>query len=302
MRVDPSLSPDDQAVEWLVHLHSGHADGRARAAYHAWRKADPAHEQAARAAETLWLSLGHTGAARHHRAARRVWSVRPMAAALAAAMAFLAVLWSWPPAGDYRTTVGERREVALSDGSRVSLNTDTVLDVRFTEGERRVELRRGEAVFQVAKDSRRPFLVVSQGVVAQALGTVYGVRRVDDLTRVAVLEGVVKVSGGGTALTLTAGQKTSLGDDGGGVAQSGDVAAETAWLRGKLIVNNMPLGQVMRQLGRHRQGLILVTGDVRDMPVSAVLDLDDDDALYAALEGAFGVKVSRLPLLTLIRR
>lgn len=308
MPVDPSLSADDQAMEWLIHLHSGRARSESWAAYDRWRAAAPEHEQAARAAETMWQALAQTQAAQDHRAAASPASARrrrpsPLfpAGALAAALACVVLLRSLPPAADYHTGVGERRVVVLPDGSRVTLNTDSALDVHYTDGERRVDLRHGEALFQVAKDPTRPFQVRTDDARARALGTVYDVRNLDGATQVAVVEGVVRVEtrDGAAPVTLSAGQKLATGS---AAASPGEVAAETAWQRGKLIVNNMPLHQVMAQLNRYRQGIIVVTGAVRDMPISAVLDLDDDAANDAALVSAFGLRVLRLPYLTLIRR
>jgi transmembrane sensor len=130
-------------------------------------------------------------AALHTRPPRR----RFLAVAASALMVALAGgLW-WQSARYplYSTDIGERRSITLSDGSTVDLNARSKLRVEFSKNERRVELLDGQALFQVAKDKNRPFIVASGEATVRAVGTQFDVYRKDSGTTVTVLEGRVAV-------------------------------------------------------------------------------------------------------------
>src|ERR1700734_2214440 len=106
-----------------------------------------------------------------------------------------ALFWyAHPRSHDFETATGEQRTFELEDGSVVSLNTHFRVAVRLTAHVREVRLVRGEALFHVAHDPSRPFLVSTDDAVVQAVGTQFDVYRRDDGTVVAVLEGRVNVT------------------------------------------------------------------------------------------------------------
>src|SRR5690606_20728867 len=121
--------------------------------------------------------------------------VPAVAAALAASLviALGGVWWLTEVRGAYATRPGEQKVATLKDGSRIALNTDTRLDVRFDAGRRRIRLDRGEAMFEVAHDADRPFVVVAGDTRVQALGTVFIVRRTGDDVVVTLVKGRVAV-------------------------------------------------------------------------------------------------------------
>lgn len=129
---------------------------------------------------------------------------RFLAAAAAIVLSIGAVAW-WNAEQHplYATDVGERRSITLADGSTVDLNARSRLRIDFSKNERRVELLAGQALFQVAKDSTRPFIVASGTATVRAVGTQFDVYRKDSGTTVTVLEGRVAVysttPGGGSA-------------------------------------------------------------------------------------------------------
>jgi transmembrane sensor len=116
------------------------------------------------------------------------------AASLAFALVIAGAVWwqahSYP---QYSTDIGERRSITLADGSTVDLNARSQLRVEFSDRERRVELLDGQALFQVAKDKARPFIVHSGDATVRAVGTQFDVYRKDSGTTVTVLEGRVAV-------------------------------------------------------------------------------------------------------------
>jgi transmembrane sensor len=123
--------------------------------------------------------------------------------ALAASCAAIVIAAAWPlisPRGQtIQTERGERREVALSDGSVIAVDPETRLRVRFEEHTRRVFLDRGRALFRVAKNPDRPFLVQADGTTVRAVGTAFGVERQEQGIMVTVAEGKVAVFQTGSA-------------------------------------------------------------------------------------------------------
>lgn len=95
---------------------------------------------------------------------------------------------------DYHTEAGKQITVALTDGSEVTLNTDTALNVVYTARERRIHLLHGEAYFKVAHNKNRPFIVSNGATETQAVGTAFTVKQSGDNVQVLVSEGTVKVS------------------------------------------------------------------------------------------------------------
>ncbi|HYE37039.1 FecR family protein [Methylocaldum sp.] len=124
---------------------------------------------------------------------------------------------------DFRTAKGEIRAVLLPDGSRATLNADSAVALRFEDSVRRIELLRGEAFFEVAKDTARPFVVASGEGETKAVGTTFTVRQSKEKTEVAMLEGVVEASTVRQRLSLKAGQVASLQPDGQIVLRNGGI-------------------------------------------------------------------------------
>ena len=326
----------DEAIERLVHLRSGRATEADRAAFAAWRRRSPAHDAAAREAESLWHDLAETPTAAAHsearareetggspdrsscgpteryraRLARRAVLTGGLAASAAAIVVGSGAIG--PVSGvfaDYATRVGARREVALPDGSTAVLNSATALSLAYSPGERRLVLHAGEALFDVAADAARPFVVAAASGEIRALGTVFSVRHESDTIRVMVSEGTVEVrseGGRGDPKQVAARQQTTFDTQGIAAPTSLDVAAATAWVRGKLIFNKRPLAEVVAELERYQAGrIVILDKKLESLEVSGVFDLGDPDggpgAALGTLERILRVRVVRLPLLTLIR-
>jgi transmembrane sensor len=309
-----NLALSDEAIAWIVRLGSGTATDADRAAFAAWRARSPAHAEAAAEAAAIMEDIGQTrtaddyrevGAAIRHRP-QRISRRRVLAggAAAAAVVGLSASGRLGPPSAlwsDYATGIGGRKRVELPDGSVAWLNTASALSVDYSALERRLTLHAGEALFQVAKDKARPFIVKSGAGEARALGTIYAVRRHTAIDEVVVTEGTVEVRAGSKAVRLIAGQRVAYGDGILGAVDAVDAAAATAWSRGKLIFNHRPLGEVADELARYQYGSVIVRGEnLRRLEVTGVFDLDDPAALLRAVAGTVKVPVLRLPLLTII--
>jgi transmembrane sensor len=160
--------------------------------------------------------------------------------------------------GRIATERGEVRRVALEDGSTVSINGNSVLQVRFDEMRRHVVLRRGEASFQVAHNSERPFVVTADDVTVTAVGTEFAVGLTGKDVAVTVAEGVVKLQRGSASGEQ---QEQYLRHNEQFVAAStgprrarldpGEVNRRLAWRDGLLVFEGQPLGVAAEEVNRH---------------------------------------------------
>ena len=232
-------------------------------------------------------------------------------AALAAGVLVAAVgalFWyAHPRFHDFETVTGEQRTFELEDGSVVSLNTHSRVAVRLAAHAREVRLLRGEALFHVAHDPSRPFLVSTDDAVVQAVGTQFDVYRRDDGTVVAVLEGRVKVTtaapapaASGSAAAPVAGRSApraaavrSLGasqeaqvSHGGSVSirEVNNVSDTVAWRERRLIFHDQTLEQIVGEFNRYRTHRIRLEGSgVSERVYTGVFDADDADSLLQVL-------------------
>ncbi|MHC2144737.1 FecR family protein [Pseudomonas sp. 210_17 TE3656] len=280
----PLSDLSDDALDWQVLLHSGNASEADRVRYQRWRQLSPAHTEAAREAEALWGDLGQTQAAAQLTAAaprRRRWGSALAASVVLALVGYGG--WQQAPAllADYRTSVGQQQRITLADGSQVLLNSGSALSVDFSDGQRRLMLKAGEALFEPASDPR-PFVVEAGGESVQGSGAVFSVRRDGSHNRVVIAKGEAQL--GERRLQATA-----------------DAGALTAWQRGKLIFNGKPLREVLAELERYQHGRIVLSDQqLGAMQVSGVFDLNDPQGLLRTLEQRYALKVTYLPWLAVV--
>ncbi len=204
---------------------------------------------------------------------------------------------------DYRSGVGQRRDVQLADGSLLILNTDSAVDVRFSAGERKLVLRAGEILVETASRRQaragadsRPFLVETEQGSVQALGTRFTVRRRGDATEVVVLEDAVAVRAAQAPrrpVTLRAGQRLSFTAADIGPAQAADDTA-AAWRDGSIVAGDWPLGRLVAELARYRPGRLVCDPAVAQLRVSGAFPVGDTDKALAVLAASLPVRISRL--------
>ena len=199
----------------------------------------------------------------------------------------------------YRTGVGERRVVKLADGSRITLNTASTVELAFSDKARRVRLVRGEALFEVAHDASRPFLVDAGSARFRALGTAFNVRLRPDVVELTVTQGVVGVVAEAGRAETTVSAKIAAG--GGAVVRSGAVAPtalddqhlrqRTAWQEGVLEFDGESLAQVVGEFNRYRQKPIVI-GDARleALRMGGRFEVDEADKFLAALTSSFPIE------------
>lgn len=290
-----------QAAHWLMRLHGGGASSAEQQACRQWRAASGEHERAWQRVQRVQEKLGLLPADlamgtlnRERRTALKHLLILAMLVPTGY-LGYRQLPWQgW--SADYRTAVGERRQVQLADGSLVHLNTDSAIDVRFSPEQRLIVLLRGEILISSGADpeapSRRPLRVRSDQGLMQALGTRFAVRQLDAETALAVFDGKVRASpgqaapqiiGAGEQVRFTAAHISPVRP-----AQPQDIT----WTEGQLIADDLPLKDFLGELSRYRHGLLRCAPDAAALRISGGFQLDNTDAILTALPSTLPVQVS----------
>lgn len=315
----PDSAVDEQAAYWAARLDGGVLEASERAALDAWLEKSPAHRAAlsdycqfsADLEEQLPV-LVSTGAVKMPATSRpsRRWFTFPRFASmtLAAAAAVAVATWVARPTSQIENianAVAQRSSHTLADGTRIELNGHTSLRFENTKTERRVRLAGGEALFLVAKDHTRPFIVETPSGSVRVTGTTFNVRNdtaAATSLEVTVVEGSVDVrpidgptSQSEAPYSLTAGHQLSAGAKGVNVRQlTPDAVTDAlAWREGRVVCVDTPLHEVVARFARYHGRRIVVDPKVANEPVGGIHGLDDFDAFANALELALPVTVTR---------
>ena len=323
-------STTQQASDWVALLASEDASAEDRERCAAWLKEDPANQTAFdelnhtlsrvvamgdrfRGSVARGDSVAVADNASSSRAGNpgRKWFVGTAAALLVGTVG--AVMWVQAPKGTvYDTDVGQQMTFTLSDRSTVQLNTDTELLVRFTDDTRSIELRRGEAFFDVAHDSNRPFVVEAGLGSIQAVGTGFVVRVDRDLVEVTVTEGIVELkhesrnsvefsepddpAGAMPVAKLSEGYRVEYDRRVGSpaVVAPEELDRALAWLQGLMIFEDQTLEEVLQEVGRYTETrLIIADSTLTELRVGGAFRSDDLEALLEFLEKGLDISVNR---------
>lgn len=302
-----------QAIGWQMRDGTGNSANRDDAEFKAWLNAHPDH---ARAWRQLGMLDAELQAARGH-AVRKVLTQRgrgsagkrALSAVLPALMLAMALgIWhQYQPLpdllADEHTVVGERKRVVLPDQTIVHLNTSTAIDLAFDSRRRELRVLKGEVEIETSHANpaeNRPFVVTTEDGSMRALGTRFVVRRMADqgtllsVTQSAVLAWPADCGNDDAdcdaARRIEQGQAVLLQKDG----LAGQTAANSqvdAWKDGMLVVENMRLADVVRELARYRFGHVQVADAIADLEVSGTFPLDDSDLALSSLVAALPVRL-----------
>ena len=302
----------DAAARWFVRLQAPAMSVEERQRFEAWLDEHPNHRDEIQLLQGIWSAtdllpkerlraLCEPPAKRPSRRPLLRYAVAAGLFAVALGLGLFSGLSSSTDySGEYATAFGERRHIALPDGSVIDLNSRSRVRIQFAHRQRRVELAEGEALFTVEHDAGRPFTVDAGNGQVTVTGTRFDVRRDADKTRVAVEQGSVKVQGRDAPRTqyvsLTPGLGTQI-DAQGKVATPYAVNAEalTAWRDGKLVFNNAPLKEVAEEVSRYRATPLRVgSAAVGNLRLTSVFRSDNPEALLKALPNILPVAVRTL--------
>ncbi|MGJ7551013.1 FecR domain-containing protein [Pseudomonas alloputida] len=283
------------AARWLALLESGEASSADLQRLAQWRASSSLHESAWQKAlllrerfsqlpsELAMATLGRPDASRRAllKQALGIAALVPTAWLLSRQLP----LEAW--IADMHTAVGERRQMTLSDGTALKLNTDSAVNIDLKAG--RIRLVRGEVAISVPETVNLS-LQVPFGQVAIS-GAEVCVRMFDEACRVMVLRGVATLQPlRGTAITLQAGQQASLVATGlGSVSAVDDLLL--GWRDGVLRLDDRPLGDLLHELRRYRPGLLRWAPELESLRVTGTFRLDDTDRVLALLAASLPLEV-----------
>ncbi len=249
----PSSSARDQAAAWFVRQENHPLTGQEKALFEQWLNSDPLHREEFQAIQRMWRELdGLQGLATHNKkATKRRWP-HALAASLLIGVCTGLFVFLYDP-NSYQTDKGEQLRLRLADHSLVHLNSDTSLQVKLTDEERILTLHKGEAYFEVSHDPDRPFIVITAGGRARALGTRFNVDNQASRVQVTVVEGRVKVATeNGDSRLVKAEEMVAYPVDGQALSSIAHPDKHAlAWLEGQLYFEATPLSEVVTQLNRY---------------------------------------------------
>lgn len=297
----------DEALDWSIRLRE--QGEQSRPALEAWIARSPAHARAWAQVEQGWAMMTALGPM--HRDAwpqvlqpsvtRRLLPRRAATAAfgLAACLALMVAapaLWTWARA-DVATGTGDIRQLALTDGSRLHLDSGSAVSLSRDAGGRGITLLKGQAFFQVAHDSAHPFAVQAGTVRITDLGTAFNVRLEKDTVMIAVQSGAVQITTKETSpLTLRPGNLAVVRQSNGQAVLShiapGRIAA---WRDGQIIVNGATVAEVAAELGRYHHGFILIrNAELGRRRITGTYDLTHVDAALRAIIHPYGGHITTI--------
>ena len=317
-RVDPITRT---AIDWMLRLESGHACPSQRQVFKAWLAENPEHLAAwQRVAGVLKVPIADLKSAERRssgqlRAARQALLSSPSVTGKGVLKSgLLVVLLGLGAAGlanratplmglmaDQHTATGERKTIVLADGSRLTLNARSAVDIEFSAGQRRIHLREGALQVEVAADAQRPFVVSTAQGQVRALGTRFMVRQGADESVTGVQQHSVQLDTvGGQQLRIENGHAASF------TANQIDPQVTTArsqadWIDGRVELHDEPLSALVDALRPYQAGLLRISPEAAKVRVYGVFPLDDTPQIFSALAQTLPIKITRYgPLLTVI--
>ena len=318
---------DDEASIWLVRLDNGNLSEQSRKELKTWLSADKRHPAALKAMADIWDDMDEVLIIIDDENSSNnvsIWPVlepifKPLA--LAASISFLAIfLWFAMPTdvqkNSYATLMGQQLDATFDDGSIIHLNTNSRIETEFSDEKRIIKLIKGEALFEVAHDPNRPFIVYAGDRLVQAIGTKFVVHLKSENIQVTVTDGKVKMSKVALDTNLTdikALDSAAIQKDDVYIAKGEKVIVgsnqvpkltyikpenlkrELSWLDGKLIFDNEELFDVIEEFNRYVDiTIVLKDPSLHNIRISGRFDLGDSEALIEALELSFNIKSQRL--------
>lgn len=317
-KVDPITRA---AVDWILRLESGHACPSERQVFKAWLAENPEHMAAwQRVAGLLKNPLadvqsvdrrspGQLQAARkallETTSPSRKKTLQGSVLLLLLGLGVAGVVDRVTPlAGfmaDQHTGTGERKTIELADGSRLTLNARSAIDIEFSAGQRRVRLREGELQVDVAADAKRPFVVATPQGQVKALGTRFMVRQGTDESLASVQQHSVQLDTlGGVQRRIETGQAVSFTThqiD----PQTLTSRSQADWLEGRVELHDEPLSALVDALRPYQTGMLRISPEAARVRVFGVFPLDNTAHTLSALAQTLPIKVTRYgPWLTVI--
>jgi transmembrane sensor len=294
---------ETRASHWLESRDRENWSSDDQAALDAWLEEAPAHEIAYWRLDAAWCRTDRLAALRNPNPdAAPARAGLPLAAKIAAAFVILAALGGaylgFTPRDTgrtFQTALGGHETISFADGSKIELNTNTVLRTRMTTAERTVWLEKGEAFFRVKHDAAHPFIVIAGAQRITDLGTEFSVRRDSGELKVAVLDGRVRLgSRDAQQRVLTRGQVAAATNDSIVVTRRSvaALANELSWRRGVLVFDETALGEAAGELNRYNsEQLVIADPGVARLVIAGTLPTDGIEGFARLAQTVLGLHV-----------
>jgi transmembrane sensor len=317
----PPSDPLEEAADWFVRLRDPEVGVEQLVQFQRWAEADPGNAAAYARVSRKWSAVGEHASAPEimtarqealqdaRDAARNRWDNnstrsaprwrRPVIAAAAALLAGVGLwaYWSQSQADIYTTAVGQRSILTLADGSIVTLDARSRLEVKYDRHERLIVLDSGQARFDVARDVSRPFRVKAANQTVLALGTQFNVELVAHSVLVTLIEGRVAVTPDERdpqlkEISLNPGEGIQVHLDDKAVRKLPrvDVNKVTAWQNGRLFLEQETLASAAERVNRYASKQVEVDSSAANIVVSGVFKAGDIQAFVEAVTAYFPVK------------
>jgi transmembrane sensor len=319
------LSPDEQnrleeAAQWRSKLTSDPSLGSS-AEFRQWC-ADPRNSKAHEAVEKAWfaiaaahaapevLELRRQAVARLHEAGsqrrnrrRRVVGAAAAALVIGVGVAALYINRCWLTTSIYKTDIGERRIVALPDGSRISMDSATTIQVTYEQTARSITLERGRSRFDVAHDPNRPFTVTAGPKTVVAVGTSFDVERLQSSVLITLIQGQVVIKSAAELTTpastlaeqpisLKPGEELVVASNVRPAVVAADPQVARAWESGRLLFRDEPLGDAVARVNRYTDHPISIDPSIASIRVSGVFNAGDVASFVSAVTSYFPVQAT----------
>jgi transmembrane sensor len=294
-----------EAAAWLAVLHGPNRTKDVEQGFSAWLRTNPAHAKAFEEATDLWEESRNLRRPAGGYASAKRAPIRPLLALAATlAIAVLGGLLYFQLAG-VATDVGEQRALILEDGTRVLLNTATRIVVHYNKQRRHIELKTGEAHFEVAKRADWPFVVSAGNRQVTALGTAFTVRREPDQLTVTLVEGKVAVTPempafgapatpatAGSTVTLMPGQRAVFVADRLTALDQPDLQKTLAWQQREVAFDDTPLLDAIEDMNRYSTVPLALDGvPAGQMRVTGLFRAGDSRSFAQAVGTVYGLRV-----------
>ena len=314
------------ASQWIVKLDRGLSPDE-EIALHEWMHADPQNHASLMQMTQLWDKMDAMSrlsdlfakpTAHSEKQNKPYWQTLP---AIAASFALASIIGLWAVIGvdlnignatgdnSYQTAIGEQSNVMLPDGTQLTLNTNTSVNVSYTDQRRLIHLSRGEIHVSVAKDPNRPLSVMAANKIVQAIGTEFNIEITDQQKiELVVTEGKVKVGVQQTApkndanpkslmvisdaKTVSAGEEIMLGSPDEKITQVSpdDIAVKLSWRSGNLVFRGESLEEAVKEVGRYTSvEFVFMNEDLKKMRVAGLFKAGDVEGLLATLRENFDI-------------
>ena len=286
-----------QAASWLMLMQEAPLLPAQQRELERWRRASAEHERAWQRAQRLLTRLGSLPPTLAKQTLDRPTGRRAVLRGLLLLIGAAPLSWwAWRSGigNDYQTSVGERQHARLADGTQITLNSDSAVDVLFNSARRLLHLRRGEVYIATAADPR-PLMAQTQQGQLRALGTRFSVRQLADETLLAVYEGAVQVRPEHASVApgeniIRAGQQVRFSRERMGFIEQ---ARETtlAWRNGLLVADDMPVRLWAHELMRYTDQQLECDPALGELRVSGTFPIDDLPLALAMLAQTYTLQV-----------